>query len=53
MCWQMNRSLKILSCLVIFILMNPAISIGGQFKITRVYDGTTVKAEGYDPKCLA
>jgi hypothetical protein len=49
----MSRFLKIISCLVIFILMNPAISMGGQFKITRVYDGTTVRAEGYDPKCLA
>jgi len=49
----MNRSLKVLSCLAIFILMNPAISMGDQFKITRVYDGKTLKAEGYDPKCLA
>jgi hypothetical protein len=49
----MSRFLKIISCLVIFILMNPTISMGGQFKITRVYDGTTVRAEGYDPKCLA
>jgi hypothetical protein len=49
----MNRFLKIISCLAIFILINPAISLSGQFKITRVYDGTTVKAEGYDPKCLA
>lgn len=49
----MNKFLKITSCLAIFILINPAITMGGQFKITRVYDGTTVKAEGYDPKCLA
>jgi hypothetical protein len=49
----MNRYLKIISCLGIFLLTNPAISIGGQFKITRVYDGNTVKAEGYDTQCLA
>jgi len=49
----MNRFLKIVSYLAVFILINPAISMGGQFKITKVYDGTTVKAEGYDTKCLA
>ncbi len=26
----------------------PLVSLAGQFKVTRVYDGDTVKAEGHD-----
>jgi hypothetical protein len=48
----MKRTLKIISCFAALILISPDISSGGQFKITRVYDGNTVKAEGYDEQCL-
>jgi len=48
----MKRALKIISCFAALLVMTPAISSGGQFKITRVYDGNTVKAEGYDKQCL-
>jgi hypothetical protein len=48
----MKRACGIVSYLTAFLLMTPAICPGGQFKITRVYDGNTVKAEGYDRQCL-
>ena len=34
--------------LVTFLLVLPTISLAGQFKVTRVYDGDTVKAIGHD-----
>ena len=52
MCWWMNRALKIIFSFAALLLVSPAICSGGQFKITRVYDGNTVKAEGYDKQCL-
>jgi len=48
----MKRACKIISFLAAFLLLIPAIWAGEQFKITRVYDGSTVRAEGYDPQCL-
>ena len=33
---------------VFLLLAFPSLSLAGQFKITRVYDGDTVKAEGHD-----
>ena len=38
----MNRYLKI----VLFLLIIPAISFAGQYKVTRVTDGDTIKATG-------
>ena len=34
--------------LIFFLLSFPTLSLAGQFKITRVYDGDTVKAQGND-----
>lgn len=48
----MKRARIVLSNLTVFLLLAPAICSGGQFKITRVYNGNTVKAEGYDWECL-
>ncbi|MEE9421410.1 MAG: hypothetical protein V3W43_18185 [Desulfatiglandaceae bacterium] len=48
----MKRACKIISFLAVFLLTVPAIWADEQFKITRVYDGGTVKAEGYDPQCF-
>jgi hypothetical protein len=47
----MKRAFKIISFLAAFLLIIPAVWAGEQFKITRVYDGGTVRAEGYDPQC--
>jgi len=43
-----TRKSHILACLILFLFILPAISFAGQFKVTRVYDGDTIKAEGYD-----
>lgn len=40
----MNRFLMIM----ILIIALPLVSLVGDFKVTRVYDGDTVKAEGHD-----
>ena len=32
----------------LFFLLLPTISLAGQFTVTRVYDGDTIKAKGYD-----
>jgi endonuclease YncB( thermonuclease family) len=42
-----NR-LKIHIILTTFLFLLPTVSLAGQFKVTRVYDGDTVKAEGHD-----
>ena len=44
----MKRNCLILSSLIVLILIIPNISLAGQFKITRVYDGDSVKAFGHD-----
>ena len=44
----MVKSLKIISLLMAFLLVLPALSLAGQFKVTKVYDGDTFKAKGYD-----
>ena len=48
----MRRALKTISCLFMLLLVTPVTSSGEQFKITEVYDGSTVRAEGYDRQCL-
>jgi len=42
------RPFKSIYFLVTFLLVLPTISLAGQFKVTRVYDGDTVKAVGHD-----
>ena len=44
----MKRIFKITFLLVLSLIILPALTFAGQFKVTRVYDGDTVKAEGYD-----
>lgn len=44
----MNRVYRITPILILFLLALPTISLAGQFKVTRVYDGDTIKAEGHD-----
>jgi hypothetical protein len=41
----MRNSHKIIPFLIAFILDIPFLAFAGQFKITRVYDGDTVKAQ--------
>ena len=38
----------IASITIISIFSLPLFSLAGQFKVTKVYDGDTVKAEGHD-----
>ena len=44
----MKRNCLILSSLIVLTLIIPSISLAGQFKIIRVYDGDSVKAFGHD-----
>jgi endonuclease YncB( thermonuclease family) len=43
----MNQTLKAIFILIVFLLISPP-SFAGQFKVTRVYDGDTIKASGHD-----
>ncbi len=44
----MSRSLKISLILCVILLILPSLSIAGQFKVVRVYDGDTLKATGHN-----
>jgi len=44
----MKRPLKIITFLITFLLALPTFSLAGQFKVTTVYDGDTIMAEGHD-----
>ncbi|MFX0201628.1 MAG: thermonuclease family protein [Candidatus Hodarchaeota archaeon] len=44
----MKRTLKIISFLITFFLILSPISLAGQFTVTRIYDGNTIKAKGHD-----
>jgi endonuclease YncB( thermonuclease family) len=44
----MRNSLKIILLLLAPLLILPTLSLAAQFKVTRVYDGDTIKAEGHD-----
>lgn len=46
----MKKHPKIISFLTIFLFILPTLSIAGQFKVTRVYDGDTIIAKGHDIK---
>jgi len=43
-----KRFLKIILFVIVSLLVLPSFSLAGQFKVTRVYDGDTIKAEGHD-----
>jgi micrococcal nuclease len=43
----MNKSLNIIPVLFLFLIL-PTLSLAGQFTVTRVYDGDTIKANGHD-----
>jgi len=40
--------LKLHVILMAFLFLLPTVSLAGQFKVTKVYDGNTVKAESHD-----
>lgn len=44
----MKRFYRITHILILLLLALPTISLAGQFKVVRVYDGDTIKAKGYD-----
>ncbi len=48
----MKRAFEIIFLFIAILIIVPVIASGGQFKITSVYDGKTVRAEGYDRHCL-
>ena len=48
----MKIAYKIISMGVVFLTIFPTIASGGQYKITQVYEGDRVRAEGYDAHCL-
>lgn len=45
---RITKSFLAISSLFFLLALYPALSLAGQFKITRVYDGDTVKAIGHD-----
>jgi endonuclease YncB( thermonuclease family) len=44
----MRNCLKIILLLITFLLILPTLSLSAQLKVTRVYDGDTVKGKGHD-----
>lgn len=44
----MRNYLKITFSLILLLLFLPALSLAGEFKVTRVYDGNTLEAQGHD-----
>jgi endonuclease YncB( thermonuclease family) len=44
----MKKISRAIPCLITLLLILPAISLADQFKVTRVYDGDTIEAEGCD-----
>lgn len=46
--YHMKKSLIVLPLVVALLSILPVLSLAGQFKVTRVYDGDTIKAKGYD-----
>ena len=39
---------RIITILIICLLVFPTLSLAGRFKVTKVYDGDTIMAEGHD-----
>ena len=49
----MNRVPIVPSFFISILLgLTPSVCLSGQFKITEIYDGISVRAEGYDKQCL-
>ena len=44
----MRRPLETIVLLITFLFFLPTLSLAGEFKFTRVYDGDTIKAQGHD-----
>jgi len=44
----MRKRLNLIPILFAFFLILPSVSIAGQFTVTRVYDGDTIKGKGHD-----
>ncbi len=44
----MRKRFNLSPILLSFLLILPTVSLDGQFKVTRVYDGDTVKTKGHD-----
>jgi len=44
----MYYQIKIISLYIVFLFTLPTLCLAGQFTVTRVYDGDTIKAKGHD-----
>lgn len=44
----MRNYLKITLSLILLLFFLPTLSLASEFKVTRVYDGDTIKAQGHD-----
>jgi micrococcal nuclease len=44
----MKKAYKKIPLIINFLLILPTVSLAGQFKVTWIQDGDTIKAEGYD-----
>jgi endonuclease YncB( thermonuclease family) len=42
----MNKSLRVFFLIIILLLLLPTLSLAGEFKVTRVYDGDTITVSG-------
>jgi micrococcal nuclease len=44
----MEKLVKIIFFMIVCLLALPTLSLGGEFKVTKIYDGDTIMAEGHD-----
>ena len=44
----MKKAIKAIFFQFTFLLLLPTLCLAGEFKVTRVYDGDTLKAAGHD-----
>jgi len=44
----MRKSIKIVSILITCLFTLPTLLLAGQFKVSKIYDGDTIMAEGHD-----
>ncbi len=45
---EMKKFITIIPIVITCLLALPTLSLGGEFKVTKVYDGDTIMAEGHD-----